>query len=388
MGSTNRKIGQYLELVEVSNSGLEYGTDRVRGVNNHKKLMPTRADLTTRDLSKFQVVRPGDFVFNHRTSRNGGKFSIAFNDGAEDVICTEDYVVFHVREDAKGSLSALWLYMFFNRAEFDRYVITNSWGSSTEFFNWEDLCDIEIDLPPLPVQEKYVAVYKAMLANQSAYEKGLSDLKLACDAYVEELKRKSKKERIGEWLRLSDARNEGSKYKADDVRGLSTSKQIIPTVADVNGVGLSGYKIFAPHSFAYVADTSRRGDKVSLGYNDTEETFLVSPIAIVFSTDETHLLPAYLMAFFSRSEFDRYARFNSWGSAREMFNWEDMCDVKIPLVDMETQQAVADMFVAYRLRAELNEKLKAQVQQACPILIKGSLDEARKARSRRKEVLS
>lgn len=387
MGSTNRKLGQYLELVEVSNSGLEYGPDRVRGVNNHKKLMPTRADLATRDLSKFQVVRPGDFVFNHRTSRNGGKFSIAFNDGAEEVICTEDYVVFHVREDAKGSLSALWLYMYFNRAEFDRYVITNSWGSSTEFFNWEDLCDIEVDLPPLPVQEKYVAVYKAMLANQSAYEKGLADLKLACDAYVEELKRKNKSQQINQSISLVEVRNRGQ-YGLDAVRGISIKKEFIPTKADMEGVPLSSYWIVRPGQFAYVPTTSRNGGKITLALNQSDETYIVSSSYVCFTTNQKKLLPAYLMAFFSRSEFDRYARFNSWGSARETFNWEDMCEVKIPLVDLETQQTVADMFVAYRLRVELNEKLKAQVQQACPILIKGSLDEARTARGRRKEVLS
>ena len=146
------KLGDHIELREVVNSDLAFGTEYVCGVNNLKQLMPTKADINGRDLTKFQIVYPGEFVFNHRTSRNGSKFSIAYNDGEEPVICTEDYVVFRVKEESKKFLVAEWLYMFFNRLEFDRYVITNSWGSSTEFYNWEDICAVELELPPPPAQ--------------------------------------------------------------------------------------------------------------------------------------------------------------------------------------------------------------------------------------------
>lgn len=179
------RLGELIELLEHTNSDLHYGVDDVRGVNNLKRLMPTKADVNERDLSKFQIVKPGEFVFNHRTSRNGSKFSIALNDGNTPVICTEDYVVFRIKVDSRDALIAEWLYLYFNRSEFDRYVITNSWGSSTEFYNWEDLCDIDIELPDLPTQQKYVDVYNAMVANQQAYERGLEDLKLTCDAYIE-----------------------------------------------------------------------------------------------------------------------------------------------------------------------------------------------------------
>ena len=140
------KLGDYIELLDNRNSELKYGADYVRGVNNLKLLMPAKADISSRDLSKFYIVYPGDFVFNHRTSRNGSKFSIAFNDTDEPVICTEDYVVFRVKEACRSVLHPIWLYMYFNRSEFDRYVITNSWGSSTEFYNWEDICEVEFPL--------------------------------------------------------------------------------------------------------------------------------------------------------------------------------------------------------------------------------------------------
>lgn len=128
------KLGNYIELRDVRNTDLRYGADRVRGVNTTKQMMQTRADLSARDLSKFQIVSPGEFVFNHRTSRNGSKFSIAYNNSESNVICTEDYVVFRISEYGKQFVLAEWLFMYFNRPEFDRYVITNSWGSSTEFY--------------------------------------------------------------------------------------------------------------------------------------------------------------------------------------------------------------------------------------------------------------
>jgi type I restriction enzyme S subunit len=338
--------------------------------------MPTKADMNGRDLSKFQIVHPGEFVFNHRTSRNGSKFSIAYNDGEYPVICTEDYVVFRIKEDSRTILMAEWLYMFFNRSEFDRYVITNSWGSSTEFYNWEDICAVELNLPDLPTQKKYVAIYKAMVANQQSYERGLEDLKLVCDGYIEDLRRKMPCKKIGQYLVESDRRNTIG-LSVDSVRGLSTGKEMIPTKADMNGVGLDGYKVVEPRQIAYVPDTSRRGEKVSLGFNNTNEEFLVSSIYVVFGTNHEFLLPEYLMMFYMRSEFDRYARFNSWGSARETFDWNEMCNIQIPIPDIKVQQAIVDVYNVYINRKEINEQLKAQIKDICPILIRGSLEEGK-----------
>ena len=368
------KLGNYIELRDVRNADLRYGADRVRGVNTTKQMMQTRADLSVRDLSKFQIVSPGEFVFNHRTSRNGSKFSIAYNDSKSDIICTEDYVVFRISEYGKQFVLAEWLFIYFNRPEFDRYVITNSWGSSTEFYNWEDLCDVDIGLPPLPVQQKYVEVYNSMLANQQNYERGLDDLKLVCEGYIENLKGIHSSEPIGKYLVLSEKRNECG-LGVGSVRGLSVSKEMIPTKADMDGVGLSNYKLVPPRHIAYVPDTSRRGDKVSLGYNSTEETYLVSSISTVFATDEKYLLSDFLMLFFTRGEFDRYARFHSWGSARETFDWDEMCAVEIPIPDIKIQQYIVNIYIAYQLRKEINEQLKGQIRNICPILIKGSLKE-------------
>ena len=379
MALTKSRLGEYIELREETNDDLLYGVEDVRGVNNLKFLMPTKADINGRDLTKFQIVYPGEFVFNHRTSRNGSKFSIAYNDEDKPVICTEDYVVFRIKEDSTETLLAEWLYMYFNRPEFDRYVITNSWGSSTEFYNWEDICSVELLLPAFPVQKKYVDIYKAMVANQQSYERGLEDLKLVCDGYIEDLRRKMPREKIGKYLELVEDKNENEQFGLDSVRGVSIEKAFIETKADMTDVNLAPYYIIHPNDFAYVTVTSRNGEQISVALNDSDETYICSSSYVVFrSKDPERLFPPYLMLFFSRSEFNRYARFHSLGSARETFDWAEMCEVEIPIPDIKSQKAVAAMFSVYTDRKKINAQLKAQIKDICPILIKGSLEEGKK----------
>lgn len=373
MTLTEHKLGEFIELRDVRNSDLQYGADDVRGVNNLKLLMPTKADLAGRDLSKFQIVYPDEFVFNHRTSRNGSKFSIAYNDTDAPVICTEDYVVFRIKEACKTLLDSRWLYMFFNRPEFDRYVITNSWGSSTEFYNWEDICEVSIPVPLIEVQQKYVDIYNAMLANQRSYEQGLDDLKLVCDGYIEDLRRRYPLTPIGRYIERFDVRNgpNGSK----NVMGVSTSKEFRAPTAKVNRDELSNYKVVKPRQISFVQTT--HNEKVfAYAFNNTDKDIVVTSVNEVFATDETRLLPEYLCMFFSRTEFDRYARFHSWGSARETFTWTDLIEVEIPIPDIKVQQYIVNIYIVYQLRKEINEQLKSQIRDICPILIKGSIEEA------------
>ena len=304
----------------------------------------------------------------------GEKVGLAYNDTDSPLLFTFNNIAFAIKDSAKRIILPTYLYIYFNRNEFDRYAIINSWGSATELFTFEEMCDINIELPDITIQQKYVDIYNAMLANQRSYESGLDDLRLVYEAFVDRLKKDTALEPIGPHLIPSDARNEMG-LGTDSVRGLAVSKQMIPTKADMDGVSLSNYKIVPPQHIAYVPDTSRRGDKMSLAMNVTEETVLVSSISTVFTTDEKRLLPAYLMLFFSRSEFDRYARFHSWGSARETFDWDEMCAVEIPIPDIKVQQSIVDIYNSYIAQREINEKLKVQIKGICPILIKGSLDE-------------
>lgn len=335
------RLGELIEQCDERNTKNDYLADDVRGISTEKSFIATKANLNGVSLTSYKVVKHGEFAYVADTSRRGDKIALAFNSTKNEILISSIYTVFRVtRVDL---LDADYLFMYFNRPEFDRYSRFNSWGSARETFDWSEMCDIEIDLPPLDIQQKYVDVYNAMLANQQSYERGLEDLKLTCDAYIEELRRNTPSVAIGKYLMPSDERNTLN-LSADSVRGLSVSKDMIETKANMNGVSVSNYKTVPPRYIAYVSDTSRRGDKMSLGFNRTEETFLVSSISTVFKTDTRYLLPEFLMLYICRDEFDRYARFHSWGSARETFDWDEMCDVRIPIPSIEIQQDIVNIW--------------------------------------------
>ena len=373
MALTKCKLGKHIELRGEINSHLTFGIDDVRGVNNLKQLMSTKADLNGRDLSKFQIVYPGEFVFNHRTSRNGSKFSIAYNDGEKPIICTEDYVVFRVKKESEKSLSAKWLYMYFNRSEFDRYVITNSWGSSTEFYNWEDLCEIELELPDFPVQQQYVDIYNAMVTNQQSYERGLDDLKLTLDALMDETKHNAEKKRVIDLLIEVDNRNHTGDIT--NVQGINISKQFMPSIADTNGVDLTKYKIVKKSQFAFSGMQTGRDECIRIALLDKDDSIIISPAYTVFETKEESVIAEYIMIWFSRKETDRRGWFMSDSSVRTNLDLERFYEIEIPIPDEKTQKAIVDIYTVYTMRKGINEQLKDQIKDICPILIKGSIEE-------------
>lgn len=175
---------------------------------------------------------------------------------------------------------------------------------------------------------------------------------------------------LGKYIEPCDERNSDGKYTLDDVRGISTDKKFIPTKANMEGVSLSSYKVLNSREFAYVADTSRRGDKIALALNTTDKSILISSIYTTFrSKNVDELLPDYLYLILSRSEFDRYSRFNSWGSARETFDWEELCRVEIPLPSLEVQQELVNTYNGLKALAEQNEALIEPLSKACEAFI-------------------
>ena len=134
-----------------------------------------------------------------------------------------------------------------------------------------------------------------------------------------------------------------------------------------------------PRQISFVQTT--HNEKVfAYAFNNTDEDIVVTSVNEVFSVNEEKLLPEYLSMFFNRTEFDRYARFHSWGSARETFTWDDLVKVKLPISNMKVQKSIADIYTVYKERKSINEKLKSQIKDICPLLIKGSIEEAKKSK--------
>lgn len=371
MGLTKYKLGKLIEQCDNRNSDETLTVDCVRGISTGKEFIETKANMDGVSIKSYKIVNEDEFAYVADTSRRGEKIAIAYNSNNKRILISSIYTAFYIKR--KDLLLSDYLFMYFNRPEFDRYSRFNSWGSARETFVWEDMCDIELELPPLSIQQKYVDVYNAMLENQKNYERGLEDLKLVCDAYVENLRRQMPCEAIGPYIEEFNQKNIDN-LKLDSVRGIATSKEFINTKANMEGVSLENYKVVEPGMIAFISDTSRRADKMSLALNQSEENYLVSSISTVIQTDNTKLLPKYLYLFFCRTEFDRYTRFHSWGSARETFSLDDMKEVRMPLPPIYVQKAIVGIYETYTIRKEINEKLKAQIKDICPILIKGSLE--------------
>ena len=328
MALTKYKLGDLIEQTTETN-GNRYTAKDVRGMTITKQIIPTKADISTSDLSKFLIIHPGEFIFNPRT--HGKHIGFGYNDTTNCFIISWNNIGFRIKEEMKNIISSEYLFLHFNRNEWDREACYRSWGSSTEVFSWEAMCEMELKFPDLPTQNKYVDIYKSMVANQQSYEHGLEDLKLTLEGYIDNLKKQTTLQYIGDYLELVETKNEHLQYSIDNVMGISIEKKFIPTRADMMNVNLKSYYVVKPNEFAYVTVTSRNGEKISIALNNSNNTYICSSSYIVFkSRDKSKLLPQYLMLYFTRSEFNRYSRFCSWGSARETFEWNEMCNVKIP----------------------------------------------------------
>lgn len=370
MGLTKHKIGKYIELYVEACNNPNLTVYDVSGVNRDKEFFEPSKQVGE-DTSKYKVVPPNYFACNLMHVGRDEVLPIALNHTDFNKHVSPAYTVFKIKDN--DSLLHEYFFLMLKSNERDRYFWFHTDSSVRDGMAWEDFCDLEIELPPLPIQQKYVDVYNAMFANQRAYETGLEDLKLVCDSYIEDLRRKMPCQKIGPFIERFDKRN--GENGTQNVMGISVYKEFRIPTSKVNRNELSNYKVVKPRQISFVQTT--HNEKVfAYAFNNTSEDIVVSSVNEVFSTDETKLLPEFLSMFFNRTEFDRYARFHSWGSARETFTWSDLVEVEIPIPDIPVQQAIADIYTVYKERKDINEKLKEQIKDLCPILIKGSLEEA------------
>ncbi|HMV01759.1 MAG TPA: restriction endonuclease subunit S [Chitinophagales bacterium] len=366
------RLGDYIELCDERNNDGKYTLDEIRGISTEKKFIDTKANLDGVSLTAYKVVHKNEFAYVSDTSRRGDKIALALNTTNKPVLISSIYTTF--RSIDTKELLPEYLYLFFSREEFDRFSRFNSWGSARETFDWSEFCRIQIPLPDLEIQQELVDTYNGLKALAEQNEALIQPLTQACQAYIVDCKKKYPEVQLGEYIELSDERNNDLKFTLDDVKGISILKKLIPTKADMQDVSLSPYKLLKPKDFSYVTVTSRNGGKISLAINDTEETFIVSSSYLVFRTiNAEKLLPEFIFLLLSREEFDRYSRFNSWGSARETFDWNELCRTKIPLPPLEVQQAIVNLYhcaeEAKNIAAEAREKMKT----LCPALVQKAM---------------
>lgn len=366
------KLGKYIQLFSEQCNIPNLEKDDVSGINREKEFFEPTNQIG-QDTSKYQIVPPEHFACNLMHVGRDVVLPIAYNHTERNKIVSPAYHVFKFIENEE--LSSEYFFLLLKSTERDRYFWFNTDSSIRDGMSWDDFIDVDIELPPLEIQQKYVNIYNAMLANQKSYERGLDDLKLVCDAYIENLRREIPCESIGAYIEQKNERN--TDKSLDSVVGLSTKKEFRIAQSRVNRNELGNYKIVHTGDFAFVPTTDT-WKVLAFSFNTSEDDLVVSPIYEVFSLNREKIWPEYLAMWLSRSEFDRYARFNSWGSARENFSFSDMANVSIPIPKIEIQKSISNIYKVFKERKAINEKLKTQIKNICPILIKGSIEEGKK----------
>lgn len=363
-----KRIGDYIQLVDKRNTDL--AITNLLGININKNFMPSVANTSETDLSKYKIIQKRQFAYSAMQVGRDETIRIALYEDDEPAIISPAYLVIESKDTEE--LLPEYMMMWFHRPESDRYGWFISDSSVRASLEWERFCEIQIPIPEINEQEKFVALYTALLNNQKAYQNSLDDLQLICDTYIENLIKKEPKKPLGEYIEQSEERN--TDLKIDNLIGISVNKVFMETKSNKEQLDLSNYKIVHPREFGYVSVTSRNGEKISIAILDGEAGLVSSTYTIFRVKDVSALLPEFLFLYFKRTEFDRYARFHSWGSARETFDWADMCNVQLPIPDIKIQEAIVTIYHTLETRKRINEQLKNTIKPLCPVLMKGVVE--------------
>ena len=363
MALTKYKLGELIEQVDERNS---YGLRNFYGLNINKEFMPTVADTNGLDETKYKVVRKNRFVFSGMQTGRDMCIRLSMYMGEEPIIVSPAYTTFEVsREDL---IKPEYLFMVFQSKEKDRWGAFCSDGSIRTNLDWDRFIDFNLLLPPIAVQRKYVEVYRMVQNNYRQYCSNLDDLKLTCDAYIENLRNNIPLQKIGEYIEECNLRN--SDLSNTNVKGVESSHNFVETKANTEGLDFTNYKIVKPNQFAYNPSRINIGS-IALRY---DEDCIISPMYIVFGVKETNkLLPEYLFLWLTRSEFLRSTLFYAIGSVRDTFDFEQMKEVSIPIPSIAIQQDIVNIYRCYIERQRIATDLKAMLNRLCPILIQGSI---------------
>jgi type I restriction enzyme, S subunit len=366
MESNYKKLGDCIRLVNRRNKNLE--VSNLLGINIFKKFMPSVANTSESDLSKYKIIKKGQFAYSAMQVGRDETIRVVLFTEDKPAIISPAYLVFEVVD--LDVVLPEYLMMLFQRPESDRYGWFISDGSVRSSLDWERFCEIEIPIPEdIEVQKSVVVIYNELLKNQSCFEKSLKDLQFICDTYIEKLIRAEEPKTLGCYIEKTNKKNINDKI--NKFVGVSERKEFRGSDKRVNMNNLTNHPIVRKDEFAY---TPRMNPfkPLAIALSHYDYPVIVSPANLTFIVkDHDLLLPEYLLLFLMRGEFDRYAAYHAWGSARDTFDWKDMCAVKLPIPNIEIQKSIVTIHRALRSRKRINENLKNLETPLCRILMKG-----------------
>lgn len=371
MGLSRYRLGDFLKFYSKQCNIPDLTENDVSGVNKDKEFFEPSKQVGG-NTSKYKIVPPNHFACNLMHVGRDKILPIALNHTKKEKIVSPAYTVFSIIDGTP--LLADYFFIMLKSDERDRAFWFYTDSSVREGMSLKDFCAIEIDLPPLDIQQKYVDVYNAMIANQQCYERGLEDLKLVCDAYIEELRRKMPSEKLGPYLRECNEKNEGNRIKlfqGVNVEHEFTDPKRIAEDSENGSVVRTG-------QFAFNKVMKAHNTKLPIALREGADCVVSNSYQVFEISNTDKLIPQYLLLWMNRAETQRHAGFISFGTTRDIFTFKDMGELSIPIPSIEIQQSIVNIYKVYLQRKAINERLKEQIKSICPILIKGSLEEARK----------
>lgn len=366
MPLTKYKLGNLIEPYNEKCENPNLTVWDVSGINSDKEFFEPARQVGA-DTSNYKIVPPNYFACNLMHVGRDEVLPIAMNHTSKNKIVSPAYAIFKITEEAPVIRD--FFFILLKSTEKDRYFWFHTDSSVRDGMSWNDFCDMELDLPSVEIQKKYVDIYNAMVKNQQCYERGIEDLKLVCTAHIEALRRKGNLKRIGDYIQPYNEKNIDGLITLE--QGINIEKKFInPQRSNAN---LTGRKIVRKGMFAYC--TQLNNENVAIAYRNDEDCVVSSVYDVFEIIDSSQLIPEYLMLWLIRPEFGRFVYWASEGSAYEFLNYNNLADYLIPVPEIKIQQEIANIYKVYTLRKQINEQLKAQIRNICPILIKGSIDE-------------
>ena len=360
------KIGNLIDEISVKNQNLAY--KNLIGLNIQKEFIPSIANQNDLDLSKYKIISKNTFATNLMHVGRDEMLPVSLFKDSQNAIISNAYKTFVINKDNEKYVIPEFLMINLNTKEFDRYCWFISDSSIRGGLEWKRFCDIEIKIPDYEVQKNIVDIYNSILKKKEKAKKNIYELKKILNNHFFTMQKN--KDILGNYLTECNERNENN--KTQNYLGISIKKKFIKSKLDKDSfASLLGHKIIEKDQFAFISTTSRNGEKISIAKLE-DDIAIVSATYVVFKIKNTKKLRGqYLMLYFKESEFDRYARYHSWGSARETFTWEDMNKVKIHIPSIEKQDSIIELGNIISLKEKLIKKYDSMIEKICPTFLRG-----------------
>ena len=367
------KIKNFIETINIKCGDPNLNNDDISGIGRDKEFFEPSKQVG-KDTSSYKVVPPGCFACNLMHVGRDIVLPVAINRSSKSKVVSGAYTVFKVNDES--IILKDYFFIFLNSNEKDRFFWFNCDGSVRDGMEWDVFVNLEIEIPSIEIQQKYVDIYNAMVENQKSYERGLTDLKLICESHIENISKRNRK-RIGNYITRNIKRNVDVMLDKSCVKGFNNNGEFIKPARLFSG-DISTFKLIQKNYFVYNSRINNSIKRLSVAINENED-LLVSPAYESFYVcDDKELYPYYLYMLLQRESFARKVLFNSFGSSTVVFTFDNLCEFEIPIPNIHEQIAISNIYRAYKERNFINEYLKQQIKNICPILIKGSIEEGKK----------